>query len=297
MENTLQSEMDRNLAAVTRFGLETANFTGNAKLNAKIAKLVLAWEDNKKAAAAAYPDNSGFSQLKRDKKLALCETASTVAGMGHVALTDLGKIDIADTLHVNLSDYLPFADSVTQTLAQATHDILVENIDDLDDYVTEVELEAFQTEIDTFGATKGTSDTKHEESPLLKKAFEVSFIPVRKLIEQLKMLMKPYKKSNRACYDRVIASMEIPTVNVHHTYVTICASEKGTGQAMVGVIFTLTKGKKTGSTDWEGLLTLEKMVAGDDVLTGVYNGKVVVEAHIHIVRGRTSSFNFEIVVD
>ena len=297
MDNTLQSEMDRNLAVVTRFGLEAANFVGNAKLLAKVAKLILAWEDNKKAAAAAFPDNSGFSQLKRDKKIALCETASTWAGMGHVALTDLGKIDIADTLHVNLSDYLPFADSVTQANAQSTHDILAENIGDLDDYVTVDGLEDLQAEIDAFSATKGTSDTKHEESPLLTKAFEESFIPVRKIIEQLKMLMKPYKKTNKPFWDRIMAACNIPAINVHHTYVNICVSEKGTGKAMEGVVFTLTKGKKTGSSNWEGLLTLERMKNGEDVLTGVFNGKVVVLAHINIKRGRANDFTFEIVVE
>ncbi len=297
MNNIEQIEMTRNQATETQMGLDSDCYTNNVKLNAKFGQYKAATLANRQAAAAAFPDNSGYSELKQEKKLELSYTVSTYAGLSHVALTDLGKTDIADTLHVNETDYSSLADVACQALAQSAHDIMLENVEDLGDDVTEEMLEDLQDEIDAFGVVKGTSDAKHEESPALTEAFVESFKPVRKLIEQLKMLLKPYKKSNKAFYDRVMTAMEIPAVNVHHTYVNICVSEKGTGKAMESVVFTLTKAEKTASTNWEGLATLARVRNGNDVLTGVFNGKVVVLAHIHIVRGRSNDFNFEIVVD
>ncbi len=297
MNNDLQAEMTRNQTTETQMGLDSGCYTGNVKLNSKFGEFKVANSANRQAAAAAFPDNSGYSALKNEKKIELSETASTYSGLSHVALTDLGKIDIADTLHVNETDYSSLADVACQALAQSAHDIMLENVEDLGEDVTEAMLEAFQDEIDAYGAVKGTSDAKHEESPALTEAFENSFVPIRKIIVQLKMLLKPYKKTNKAFYDRVIAAMEIPAVNVHHTYVNICVTEKGTGKAMEGVVFTLTKGQKTGSSNWEGLLTLERMKNGEDVLTGVFNGKVVVLAHINIKRGRANDFTFEIEVE
>ncbi len=297
MENPQQSEMTRNGAVKTQLGLDSGCMTGNVKLIAKSGQVIHAVDLNIAAAAAAYPDNSGYSSLKKLAKIDLSEKASTLSGLANVALNDLGKIDIADQLHVNETDYSVLADVACQALAQSAHDVMAENLDDLAPDITEAILEDLQDEIDKFALVKGTSDAKHEASPALTKAFEESFKPVRKLIEQLKMLMKPYKKTNKPFWDRIIAACNIPAINVHHTYVNICVTEKGTGKAMEGVVFTLTKGKKTDSSNWEGLLTLEKMVAGDDVLTGVFNGKVVVTAHIYIKRGRTNNFNFEIEVE
>ena len=238
MNNIYQAEMTRNQATETQMGLDSGCYTGNATLNTKFGQYKVANLANRKAASAAFPDNSGYSELKQEKKNALSEKASSYSGVSYVILTDLGKIEIAETLNVHETDYVKLADVACQALAQSAHDIMLENVEDLGDDVTEEMLEELQDEIDAFAAVKGTSDAKHEESPELTKAFVESFVPVRKLIVQMKLLLKPYKKTNKAFYDRVMAAMEIPAVNVHHTYVNICASEKGTGQAMEGVVFT-----------------------------------------------------------
>ncbi|MEI8204895.1 MAG: hypothetical protein WCH34_17880, partial [Bacteroidota bacterium] len=227
-------------------------------------------------------------------KIALGETASTLSGLAYVALTDLGKIDVAEQLHINATDFTSVADSDCTALSQNDHDVMLAHKTDLLPDVTELMLTDFQDEITTFSGLQGTSDSVHEVSPTLTKAFVESFRPVRKIIEQIKLLMKPYKKSNKDFYDRVMASTIIPAVNVHHTFVNITVVNKNVSKVVEGILFTLTNAKKTGTTDWEGKLTLDKPRAGKDILTGVLDGKVVYLRHIEIKRGRENDFDIEI---
>ena len=294
MKNTEQAELTRNAGLDARLTAESDNYTGNVKLIAKIAEYRIAYAANLACSAAAHPNNSGFSLLKQKGKIALGETASTLSGLAYVALTDLGKIDVAEQLHINATDFTSVADSDCTALSQNDHDVMLAHKTDLLPDVTELMLTDFQDEITTFSGLQGTSDSVHEVSPTLTKAFVESFRPVRKIIEQIKLLMKPYKKSNKDFYDRVMASTIIPAVNVHHTFVNITVVNKNVSKVVEGILFTLTNAKKTGTTDWEGKLTLDKPRAGKDILTGVLDGKVVYLRHIEIKRGRENDFDIEI---
>ncbi|MEI8202936.1 MAG: hypothetical protein WCH34_07990 [Bacteroidota bacterium] len=294
MKNTEQAELTRNAGLDARLTAESGNYTGNVKLIAKIAEFRDAYAENLACSAAAHPNNKGFSILKQNGKLALGETASTLSGLAYVALTDLGKIDVAEQLHINATDFTSVADSDCSAVAQNDHDVMFAHKTDLLPDVTDLMLTDFQDEITAFNGLQGTSETVHEVSPTLTKAFVASFRPVRKIIEQIKLLMKPYKKTNKDFYDRVMASTIIPAVNVHHTFVNISVVNKNVSKIVEGIVFTLTKAKKAGSTDWEGKLTIEKPRAGKDVLTGVLNGKVVYLGHIEIKRGRENDFDVQI---
>ncbi|MEI8204284.1 MAG: hypothetical protein WCH34_14775, partial [Bacteroidota bacterium] len=96
MKNTEQAELTRNAGLDARLTAESDNYTGNVKLIAKIAEYRIAYAANLACSAAAHPNNSGFSLLKQKGKIALGETASTLSVLAYVALTVLGKIDVAE---------------------------------------------------------------------------------------------------------------------------------------------------------------------------------------------------------
>ena len=297
MTNDQQAEMNMFDGFDAELTADSTVFSGNPKMVTKVGVFRAALAENKACANSAHPNNSGYSQLKKDKKLAVSETASILTGQAHVALTDLGKGEIARLLHINPTDYSSASDSECGSLLQSAYDIMFANKADLCPDTFELqELTDFQTEITEFVTAKGVSEWVHDVSPTLTKAFEESFVPVRKAIEQLKLMARKYKKTNKPFYARFMASTIISAVNVHHTFVDIIVLDKVTGNPLEGIQLTLTKGKKSGLTDYQGKLSIERVMNGKDVVTGTYKGKVVCEEHIEIIKGKRNGFEFLLTI-
>ncbi|MEI8204709.1 MAG: hypothetical protein WCH34_16945 [Bacteroidota bacterium] len=302
MDNLQQAEMSRNLNFKTQMANDALIYQNNPAMVQAVADFNAANDINLQCASEAHPNNSGYSDEKRKYKKSLSKMASNLSGKAWVKLTALGKTAVADKLFVNPNDFFSLADSAFIALCTGAYDIMLANITDLKpDYVTDANLVTLHNNINTFSGLQGTSDLVHEASPLLTKAFEESFKPVRQAIEVAKLLVRDYDDEDYADYNpefykRTMASTHLPVVNVHHTFVNIVALDKITGKAIEGILFTLTNAKKSGSTDWEGKLTLERPKAGKDILTGVLNGKVVYLEHIEIKRGTNNDFNLELTI-
>ncbi len=303
MDNLQQAEMSKYLNFKTQMANDALIYQNNPAVVTAVVAFNAANDINLQAAANAHPVNAGYSDEKRKFKKILSKMASNLSGKAWVRLTALGKTAIADKLFVNPNDFFSLADSAFIALCTGAYDIMLANINDLKpDYVTDANLVTFLGKINTFSGLKGTSDLVHEVSPLLTKAFEESFKPVSQAIEVVKLMVRDYDDEDYAdydpdFYDRTMTSTHLPAVNVHHTYVNIVAIDKITGKALEGILFTLTNAKKSGTTDWEGKVTLERPKAGKDILTGVLNGKVVYLEHIEIKRGKNNDFQLQLTIE
>ena len=303
MDNVQQAELTRNLNLKTELGNSATIYQNNPAMVTAAADFNAVNDLNLQAASAANPNNSGYSKEKNNYKKTLSKNAANLSGKAYVKLNKLGKTVIADTLSINPTDYFSLADSAFAALCKKAYDIMLANVDDLKpDYVTEAMLTAFLNKINTFLSLQGTSDLKHEVSPLLTETFDQSFKPVRLAVEEIKLMVRDfddpdYQYYDSAFYSRVMTACEMPTVNVHHTYVNIVVIDKSTGKPIEGIFFSLENAKKSGTTDWEGKLTIEKVKSGKDLLTGVLNGKTVYSEHIEIKKGRDNDFNIELTVE
>ena len=285
---------------ITALGVELVKDNGAFAGNQDFIDEVGLFNDNAKknssAATAAHVDNSGFSAEKLKAKLALTALVSNLSGKAYVKFINLGKLSIAQQLHIEPSDYSHAADSNCAKLAQEAHDLMDTNIGDLTPNTIDAGmLNGLQKSIDFFKNTAGSSDTVHETSPELTKKFKASFKPVMVNVEHLRLLGRDYETSNNDFFTKLMASMVIPPINVHHTIVSITATAKSTGKAVENVVFSLTKAGKSATTDFEGNAEIDEVKAGKDILTGVYNGAVIYTAHIAIKRGKT--VHFDVVIE
>jgi len=296
MTNREQAQTGMFIAVEKELSDDSGHYDTNNAFKAEVLLFLAAWLANKTAGEKAHADNSGFSQEKLDKKIIVSDTASNLSGKANVKFINSGKPSLAEQLNTEPSDYSQKADAECARLAQVAHDFLAENIDLIKpDYVTVEALEAFQVEITDFVASRGTSEIVHEVSPELTQIYKDSFAPVMMTIDHLKFLVRDYKTTDNEFYTRFMAATKIPTVNVHHTYVQGLVTGKVSGNPLVAAVFTLTKGKKSGTTDKDGNFLIEEVRAGKDTITGVLDGVVIYTADITIKRGRTNYF--EIVVE
>ena len=276
---------------------EAAVYEDDVKLKAEVEAFKAAYAHNLATGAAAHPDNSGFSQEKLNAKIELGDYAAMLSGESFVTLKNLGKISIAEKFSVYPSNYIYLADSACGTLAQKAYNLISENSDDLiPDTITTVMLAALQTKKDTFTSLQGTSETEHEVSPQLTEDFKNSFGPVKEKVENLKFRARKYETINYGFWERFMASTDIPTVHVRHTYLEIVALNKATSAPIEGIVFTLTKGNKSATTDYMGKAVIAKIRSGEDVLTGVLGDKTVYTGHIVIERSKVNSLKLMITL-
>ena len=261
---------------------------------AAVTKFLAAHSANATAAANAHPDNSGYSKVKKTAKTKLSKTVANLCGRAFVTLKDQDEIEISDQMLVNPSNYSKESDSECARLAQAMHDIMGTYIGLLTGYVTAAKLTALQAEIDEFNGLQGTSEMVHEVSPMLTQKFVESFIPVKSRVEDIKLLLRDYETTNDEFFTAITAAMVVPAVAIRHTYVAITAIGKDSGRMLENIVFTLTEAKKSATTDWEGKALIEEVKSGKDVLTGVFNDKVVYTSHIVIVKAMTNNFHLKI---
>ena len=243
---------------------------------------------NLAAAAASNPNNKGFSKEKKNAKIKMSKNAANLAGRAFVTLNLQEETSISEKLLINRTSYIKESDSEAAKLAQAGHDLMVKYIDLLTGYVTLPKLVLLQTDIDNFKNCQGTSEMEHEVSPALTKKFEDSFAPVETCIGNLVLLGRDYEESNNEFFTRFMASTAEPTINIHHTYISIHCVGKDSGNPIPNIVFTLEKSKKTATSDWQGIALIERPIAGKDTLTGTLNGKVIYVGHIVILRGKTN---------
>ena len=105
-------------------------------------------------------------------------------------------------------------------------------------------------------------------------------------------MSKKYIKTNNGFFTRFNDSTQIPTINIHHTYVSITSLEKGNNKPIEGIVFSLEKGKKSATSDYNGIAIIKKVKCGPDKLTGVLNDKILINTHIKILRGKDNPFTY-----
>jgi hypothetical protein len=298
MTNVQQADMTMFAAVKKELADDSGAYDGDEAMQAAADAFNEANDVNLAAAAAAHPDNSGYSEEKNNNKLVLAKLASNLCGRAFVTLSLQNKTSIAAQLSIFPTNYSSLADSPCASLAQKVHDVMSDNIGDLTGYVTAAKLVEFQKAIDHFKELQGTSDYVHEVSPELTEDFEDSFVPVKEKVEHLKLLVRDYEITNNAFYKRLMASTVVPTVNVHHTYVAIYAYSKETQRPLENITFTLTKGKKSAITDWEGNALIAEVRSGKDVLTATIgdenNPKILLKLNIKIIRAKSNFFKIAI---
>ena len=276
---------------------EAAVYEDDVKLKAEVEAFKAAYAHNLATGAAAHPDNSGFSQEKLTAKIELGDFAAMLAGESYVTLKNMGKISIAEKFSVYPTNYTSLADSACGTLAQTNYNLISDNADDLiPDTITNAMLAALLTKKNTFTELQGTSEAEHEVSPQLTEDFKNSFGPVKEKIENLKFRARKYETINYGFWERFMASTDIPTVHVRHTYLEIVAINKATSAPIEGIVFTLTKGNKSATTDYIGKAVIAKIRSGEDVLTGVLGDKTVYTGHIVIERSKINSLKLVITI-
>ena len=281
MVNTFENTVDTNSSV----------YATNEDFKDEVLAFKAALADHRLKSSAAHEDNKGFSLMKLNEKEILAELVSRLSGKAYVRLTNLGMVDVAETLHIEPSDYSHASDGECDHLSQAAHDILFENLTVLSPRtITAVMLTALKDEIIKFRQTQGSSERVHLVSPDLTRAYKESFKPLMKRIKNIKLLVRDYKTSNNEFYTNVMASSKIPTINIHHTHVEVYCYKKSTGRLMEGVVFTLAKSNKSATTDWEGMAEIDEVRGGKDVLTGVFQDKTIYTAHIVIRSGRLNHF-------
>ena len=276
---------------------EAAVYEDDVNFKAEAEAFFAAYAHNLATGAAAHPDNSGFSQEKLTAKIELGDYAAMLSGESYVTMKNLGKMSVAEKFSLYPTNYTQLADSACATLAQKAYNLISENADDLiPDTITNVMLTALQTKTNTFMALQGTSETEHEVSPQLTEDFKNSFGPVKEKVDNLKFRARKYETINYGFWERFMASTDIPTVHVRHTYLNIEALNKATSAPIEGIVFTLTKGKKSATTDYMGKAVIAKIRSGEDVLTGVLGDKTVYTGHIVIERSKTNSLKLMITL-
>jgi hypothetical protein len=296
MTNREQALISMFIAIEKELDVDKTHWDSNALFKKEALLFLAAWVLCKTAAEKAHIDNSGFSQEKLDQKTKLSKLTSKDAGKAYVTFINADKPSLADQLFTEYTDYFQKADAECAILAQAAHDLMSVNISLLDpDTLTPADLDALQEEITKFIAIKGTSEIVHEVSPELTQQFKDSFAPVLMREDHLKLLIRDFEETDNEFYTRFLASCKMPTVNVHHTYVEGNLKGKVSGNPLLGVVFTLTKGKKSGTTDKDGNFLIEEVKAGKDTITGVLDGVVIYTADITIKRGRTN--HYDIIVE
>ncbi len=291
MTNKEQADGSMFNAVESVLDVDSAVYEDNDDYVEEVAIFRAAHAINIAAATAAHQDNSGFSLEKLNAKIELGGMASNFAGKAFVKLNRLGKQSIAGTLSYEPTDYLHVADLACATLAQSAHDIMHTNIGDLGSTITAANLTSLQDSINKFNHLQGSSEAVHAVSPDLTKAFKKSYKPVKSSIVNLKLLTRDYKTLNQGFYDRLMSSTLVPTINIHHTYVSIYTVAKTTGEPVEGIVFTLTNGRKSGTSDYEGMTKIDEVKSGKDILTGVIGETVVYTAHIKISKGTTNHYN------
>ncbi len=259
-----------------------------------VSEMVVLFNKNRlasiKSSSEAGVDNSGFSQDKLDAKVEMCFQAACLAGSAQVKLDSLGKNSISRQMHSAESYYFHTADSESSTLAKALHDLLVLNLTLLTpNYVTDAQLIAFQTIITLFMTTQGSSDAVHKISPELTQAFNNDLSACKKNGNDLKKLIKKYKKSNSLFYKSLVNVMK-PKFTVHHTDVDLLIIDAITGLPIPEAVATFSDSAKTGVSKEDGSLLVEEVAHGEEIMTITSANHLPSVTTIKIVSGRTNSF-------
>jgi len=296
MTNREQALTTMFMALKSELELESGVFQENEDFNDESKVFLTALEYNLKCGTEAHASNSGYSTDKQTAKENLCESAANLSGKAYYKFRKLGKMNLAEQLHTEPTEYLYVSDSECANMAQTSLDLMKANLVDLGPKtVTADMLNELQKEIEHYKSVQGMSATVHGVSPALTKKYKDSFGPVLVSVENLKYLVRDFKGTNLAFYDRVMASTIVPTINIHHTTLSINALAKSNGAGVPKIVFSLATAKKSGTTDENGMAEIELIKAGMDTLTGVLEGKTVYSGPIHIKRG--SANHTEVVIE
>ena len=224
----------------TQLEQEADVYQENEDFKDEVKTFESAFEYNKKCGIEAHVSNSGFSLDKLAAKEKLSDMASNLSGKAYYKFRKLGKLNLAEQLHTEPAEYLRASDSNCASLAQGAIDLMRANLEDLGPKTVTVEmLEDLRKCIVHFEEMQGTSANVHEVSPTLTKKYKDSFEPVLVSVENLKWLGRDFKEINLGFFERFMASTVVPTINVHHTTLSISATAKSDESPLPDVVFTL----------------------------------------------------------
>ncbi len=256
--------------------------------------LIIKFEANRvksiASAAAAGVNNAGFSTDKLNAKEAMAFKAACMAGSAQVKFDELGKHSLSKQLQDSETYYLHAADSESSTYAQAACDLLTLNLTILTpEFCTAADLLEFQSLINSFMVTQGSSLKVHKISPELTLQLATDLKASRKNTTDLIKITKKYKKSNNVFYKSLV-DVSRPKLVVHHNDVLLTIIDQKTGNLIKGAAATLSNSTKTGSSNEEGTILLEEISGGNPTLTIEADEYIKYSAPIHVESGRQNEF-------
>jgi hypothetical protein len=299
MTNREQAKMTM-YAGIDSFLLDTDNaaiYAGNLAFTTEKAIFDTAYTLVKKRAAKTGTDNSGFSLGKDEAKEEMAKKAATLSGFAFVRFNALGEMDLAGQLLIRDTDYLFVADALSVSRAQAAMELMNTNLAMLTpDYVTAADILALSTAINNTQNALGASDAAHQTEPQDTSAFKDSLPPLDNSIDNLKLLARFFQDSATEFYEEFLLVCELPPVNVHHTKIIVTVTASENSNAIAGATGTLSNTDKTGTSDLNGLMTIEEVPGGIAVLTVNAPGRQQVQTQLSIQQGKDNNVSVEMEV-
>lgn len=293
MNNEQQAETTEFNSVDTVLTNWNSTWTGNVATSDAVTEFRLRKLTNHDLAIETGADNSGFSQNKLIAKTNAANEAATLTGIAYVRFKKLGRNDLANQLDISVTNFTQASDGNSETLLNANSKLMRDNISLLNpDYVTPTEVDALDELIVIYEETQGTSTSVHSASPEIQAQFNDSFAPVKEEIDFLKLIVKKqFKLTFPKFYDQLAAASKLPTVNVHHTIMSMHATKKSDGSVVEGLLISETKSGKNAVTNYLGDATINEVKNGTDVMTAIYNGQPVYTGHINNKRGHNNHYN------
>ena len=269
-----------------------AVYAGNNAYLVQKAKFKTALIPVNQLAAQLIIDVTGYSADKVKAKADMALQASNLSGYALVCFDELGKTIQASQLHISETDYTTATDTDAKDMAQATWQLLTDNFTDLNpDYLIQDDLDQLQADITTFSGTSGSSMAVQAATPAQRAAFKTGVKAVSAIVAKIRLLARKYKKSNATFYSQAIASSTLPPVASHHTILSVTAKNKIDNTAVATATGGSSNSKKTGIADATGLITIDRIRAGNTTLTVKAPGFKDNISQIQIISGQDNPFD------
>ena len=288
------AEMRRNLGLDSFFAVPDnhtiviSNLAFETEVNTLSGKHVITLDK----ASRTGIDNTGFSAEKVAEKLLLADEASMYSGFASVRWDKehLNKPTLMAQCHAHESDFLGITDTECYTRAQATHDLLSNNIGDLGGIVTAINLTHLQGTIDTFHADSGTTDATNQASPADTKAFKTALRNENKSVPSILLMVRVFKATNLDFYNRVVALCEVPAVEIIHNDVIVEVLKTENNEPVTDSHMTLSNTKKTDDADIHGMLEIDEVRNGKAIMTITQKDRLDVVQEINIQAKHVNHF-------
>lgn len=269
-------------------------FAGNEPMEQNKIQIVDLYATLTSQAKQLATDNTTYSHEKTNTKQAMAETASTLAGIGQIGLRKAGLTTEAAQLHTALSDYLSVADVEAAALAGNTYTLLFSNKAVLVKYISDALLAQFETEIEKFNNTKGSSTQVKQTTPELTKSFKANVRGMDALVDDMVILGKLFKTAKPAFYNNLAANGELPPISVNHTGLSVTVKNKATHQPLANATLSLSTSSKTDISDDQGFAGIDTVRFGNAELILIATGFKPTTLHVSLNKGKDNHFDVEL---